>query len=78
MYTIDFSGNQSIFKSLWFEENETWNNDSIAKTFQLAVEIRDTLNHVIGSNNPKDIWVELLCTKQNYEMLQVRRITWLP
>jgi hypothetical protein len=66
------SGNQSIFKSTWFEnQDKMWDNSSISSTFDLAVDIRDTLNHVIGSNNPKDIWVELQCNAKNYNALQV-------
>lgn len=66
------SGNISIFRSLWFEIGEsTWDNDQIAAMFKVVLDIRTSLNHVIGANNPKDIWVELVCTPAVFKELQV-------
>lgn len=39
--------------------------------FELVLDIRTSLNHVIGANNPKDIWVELVCKPEVYKKLQV-------
>jgi hypothetical protein len=68
---VFFLGNQSFFKSTWFEDESSWGNSQVTSTFELALDVRDTLNHVIGSNNPKDLWVELQCDANNYKTLQV-------
>jgi len=65
-------GHNSIFKSVWFDVNDKlWDNEQIASMFQLVLDIRTSLNHVIGANNPKDIWVELICDAEAYKKLEL-------
>ncbi|ODN06322.1 Isoleucine--tRNA ligase, mitochondrial [Orchesella cincta] len=66
------SGSHKLFQSLWFDVSDSsWNNSQIASMFETVIDIRTSLNHVIGANNPKDIWVELICNREIYESLQL-------
>ncbi|CAL8103992.1 unnamed protein product [Orchesella dallaii] len=65
------TGSHKLFQSIWFDVNDTrWDNSQIATLFETVIDIRTSLNHVLGANSPKDIWVELICNREIYENLQ--------
>lgn len=74
---FNFLGNQSIFKSLWFDDEPSWDNKNVTATFDLALDVRESLNHIIGANNPKDLWVELQCDSKNFKTLQVGKLYYM-
>jgi len=71
-YILWLLGNKSIFKSKWFDVNDkTWDNSQVESLFDLVLDMRTSLNHVIGANNPKDMWVELQCNAETFDTIQV-------
>lgn len=43
----------------------------MSELFDLAMDIRTSLNQIIGENDQKQVWVEIFCNQKNYKMLQV-------
>ena len=60
-----------MFKYPWFTEEKTWDNPNVKAMIDLALDIRTSLNQIIGENNRKQIWVEIICNQKNFKTLQV-------
>ena len=66
-----YAGEESVFQSPWFESESAWDNPSVSSVMELALDLRTTINQMVGERNSKTVWAEILCNEKAYQDLQV-------
>ncbi|CAG7719825.1 unnamed protein product [Allacma fusca] len=62
---------ESIFKSVWFDVDNQWENIPVASVMDLALDVRLTINQMVGDNNSKTLWAQILCNEKAFQTLQL-------
>jgi isoleucyl-tRNA synthetase len=62
---------ESLFKSTWFEIDPMWENPSVSGIMEMALDVRTTVNQMVGDHNPKTLWAQILCNEKAFQTLQL-------
>jgi hypothetical protein len=63
---------ESFFKYTWFNIGDiARENQHVQEMFDVVLDVRTSLNQIIGDNDRRQVWAEIICNQKSYKLLQV-------